>query len=81
MTTEVEVNEVPEKKEEQPQPEPCLLDLTDDLYVGSVDPEVIDRFICILCYGIVFNPVKCNKCQTLICSRCINLEKMDEGKV
>ena len=47
------------------------IDITDDMYTGSLHPEIIQDFICMLCYGIVFKPLKCNKCETMYCSKCV----------
>jgi hypothetical protein len=71
--------EVEMKKEQEENT--CLLDLTDDMYVGTFDQEVIDKYICILCYGIVIDPIKCLNCETLICSRCVNHEKIEEQRM
>ena len=31
----------------------CVLDITDDMYVGMLPEDIIDNFVCMLCYGIV----------------------------
>ena len=46
------------------------LDLTDDMYVGGLPAECIEDFVCMLCYGIVLNPIKCKQCETLFCKNC-----------
>ena len=51
------------------QPE-ITIDLTDDMYVGGLPAECIEDFVCMLCYGIVMNPIKCKKCETLFCKNC-----------
>ena len=51
-----------EVEEEIQVQEPLTLDITDDMYVGSLPEDVIDSFVCMLCYGIVQNPIKCGKC-------------------
>ena len=51
--------------------EPFVLDITEDLYAGTLQPEVVQYFVCMICYGIVNHPIKCNKCETLICNGCI----------
>ena len=33
-----------------------------------------------LCYGVVFNPIKCIKCETLVCRNCVNEKKLKPGK-
>ena len=53
-----------------------VLDITDDMYRGTLDSEIIDHFICMLCYGIVFKPLKCTKCESLVCNRCVNQTKL-----
>ena len=45
-----------------------LIDLTEDMYTGSL--PCIENFTCMICYGIVFNPIKCKGCETLFCKNC-----------
>ena len=35
------------------------------------DEDIIDPFVCILCYGIAISPVKCSKCETVYCLECL----------
>ena len=56
-----------------------LLDITDDMYCGSLNPEVVGNYTCMLCYGIVFKPVKCEQCETLICQKCVNPKRLIKG--
>ena len=55
--------------ETERQPE-ITLDLTDDMYMGALPAECIEDFVCMLCYGVVFNPIKCKQCETLFCKNC-----------
>jgi hypothetical protein len=32
-----------------------------------------------ICYGIVFKPVKCVRCETLYCSRCVKNNRKGRG--
>ena len=52
------------------------LDITEDMYCGTLSSEAVSQFTCILCYGVVFNPIKCNTCEVLICKRCITEKKL-----
>ena len=61
--------------------ETLLLDLTDDSYVGSLSSEIIGNFVCMLCYGIVIDPIKCLKCDSLFCKRCVNKKRLERGKL
>ena len=56
------------------------LDITEDMYVGGLPQECIEDFVCMLCYGIVFKPIKCNTCETLICSNCVNSRVLNGDK-
>lgn len=47
------------ENKEKPDQEPFILDITDDLYCGNLPEDMLQSFVCILCYGIVFKPVKC----------------------
>ena len=60
--------------------EPFMLDITDDLFCGNLPEDVVQSFVFILCYGIVYKPVKCIKCETLICERCIAPKKLKKFK-
>ena len=51
--------------------ETLLIDITDDMYCGSLPDEIIQSFVCILCQGIVINPVKCETCELMVCKRCL----------
>ena len=66
-------NEVPPEVEVE---EPLLLDITEDMYVGSLQEEIINKFTCMLCYGIVHKPIKCLTCDTLVCKSCIPAETL-----
>ena len=60
--------------------ETLVMDLTDDMYVGSLREEVVDKFTCILCYGIIVKPLKCLNCNNLVCSKCVPSKRKKEGK-
>lgn len=47
------------------------MDITTDLYAGSLNVDFMDTFNCVLCYGLVFDPVKCKKCEEVYCGNCI----------
>ena len=58
-------------KEEKTEENTCIMDISEDMYVGSLSTEIVGIYICMLCYGIVHKPVKCTNCQILICSDCV----------
>ena len=60
--------------------EDFVMDITDDMYCGSLPDEIVNGFTCMLCYGIVFNPIKCKRCETLICGRCVPDKRKLPGK-
>ena len=60
--TDAEVENHENEKVEEVEEEPHTLDITDDMYVGELSEDVLDSFVCMLCYGIVQNPLKCNTC-------------------
>ena len=60
-----------------------MIDVNEDLFAlehftkaeegvvpGFVE-EILSEFTCILCYGIVIDPVKCEKCETIYCYKCL----------
>ena len=38
------------------------------------------NFVCLLCVGIVFKPIVCTQCDTMICEKCIPAKKLMPGK-
>lgn len=64
-----------EKKKEEGdtmEDETIIIDLTDDMYCGSMSVDEVSNFVCMLCYGIVMDPVKCVTCANLVCRKCVN---------
>ena len=39
------------------------MDITSDLYVGTLNEDFMESFTCVLCFGLVFDPIKCKKCE------------------
>lgn len=33
--------------------------------------EMLNYFVCLLCYGVAIDPVKCVGCETIYCKRCL----------
>ena len=33
--------------------------------------ELEDHFLCLVCLGVVLDPIECIKCETLYCKECI----------
>merc|ERR1719375_2238950 len=52
-----------------------MIDISEDNFAGST-PEILGDFTCMLCYGVALNPVKCNKCETVYCSKCLPAEAL-----
>ena len=61
--------------------ETIILDITDDMYCGFLSYDVIQEFTCIVCCGIVIDPVKCNTCSNLVCRKCVDSKKLKEGNL
>ena len=59
--------------------ESVFLDITDDMYCGCLSSDLISEFVCMLCCGIVYEPVKCTRCANMVCKKCVNGKKMLEG--
>ena len=59
-----------------------LIDLCEDSFVGSklTTDDILSDFICMLCYGVCIEPVKCNKCETMYCAKCLPREALPGGK-
>lgn len=65
---------IEKKKEkiEEDGDETLIVDITDDMYCGSLSNEVVQEFTCMLCYGIVMDPIKCKTCNNMVCKKCVN---------
>jgi len=57
-----------------------LMDVTDDMYCGALSPDMISDFVCMLCYGIVYDPIKCSQCSNLVCKKCVNMKSVQKGR-
>ena len=60
--------------DEVPVEESVLLDITDDMYCGSLPSDLIQDFTCMLCCGIVYEPIKCTTCANMVCKKCVNVK-------
>ena len=56
--------------------EPHIIDITEDMYMGTLEEDIVNKFTCMLCYGIVHKPVKCLQCDTLVCAGCIPPDRL-----
>ena len=55
--------------------EPLNVDINQGIYIGDIDEEIINDFTCSVCYGIVYNPIKCSGCGALYCKHCSGTKK------
>ena len=69
-----------DKVEVQEKEQELMMDITDDMYCGSLPDDLVSSFTCMLCYGVVFNPIKCARCETLFCGRCVPEKRKLPGK-
>ena len=69
-----------EKKRDKLADITLTLDITDDMYCGSLSMEVVQEFTCMLCYGIVIDPIKCYTCSNLVCKKCVNIKKVEQNR-
>lgn len=51
------------------------IEISHDMYCGSLNLMAVQDFVCILCFGIAINPLRCYNCETLICYNCIGVKK------
>ena len=56
-----------------------FMDITDDMYCGSLSADFISEFVCMICCGIVYEPIKCTRCANMVCRKCVNAKKMMGG--
>ena len=69
-----------DQKREEQEDQTIILDITDDMYCGALSSEVVQEFTCMLCYGIVIDPIKCMTCSNLVCKKCVNMNKVDQNR-
>ena len=41
-----------------------IIDISEDMYCGSLCPDMLNEYVCMLCYGIVQDPIRCKTCST-----------------
>ena len=39
--------------------------------------DILQNFVCMICYGVVIDPVKCQGCETLYCRSCLPADALD----
>ena len=54
--------------------------MTEDIYVGTNHEDIVQNFVCMICYGIVHNPLKCMGCESLFCTNCVKNNKKGEAR-
>lgn len=69
-----------DKKRDEFEDQTITLDITDDMYCGFLSQEVVQEFTCMLCYGIVIDPIKCYTCCNLVCKKCVNITKVEQNR-
>ena len=57
-----------------------ILSIDEFYYTGAHQDHTVYKFVCMLCYGIVWKPIKCTKCDTLYCERCIPTKNLLPGR-
>ena len=45
--------------------------LDPDLYSMTNNEEIDPHFVCVMCCGVVLEPVECKECQSLYCKGCL----------
>ena len=51
-----------------------VLKLKKEHYAGDLPAQVVTQFTCFKCKQIVWKPVKCDLCETIVCKNCTNLK-------
>ena len=50
--------------------------LDPDSYIKQKDEELNEEYICVICCGVVLQPVECKECFTLYCKTCLTSMQM-----
>lgn len=58
-----------------------VIDITEDMYCGSMNMDVVSDYVCMLCYGIVMEPIQCTTCFTLVCKKCVNQRQLEQNNL
>ena len=63
------------------EPPKTLTFLDPDLFVGTQSAggtpiEIEGEFVCVICSGVVLEPVECRSCSSLYCKACVKVENM-----
>lgn len=61
--------------------ETLTLDISEDMYCGSMSADVVSEYVCMLCYGIVQQPIQCKTCNTQVCKLCVNQGKLNSHRL
>jgi hypothetical protein len=56
-------------------PVPEIKLLAEDVSNKADIGDVLETFNCMICYSIPIEPMECNKCDVLFCTKCINKYK------
>ena len=43
--------------------------------------DLLQDFTCLLCYGVAINPLKCDRCEQIYCSKCLPKSVSPDGKL
>lgn len=70
-----------EKERADREAKACVIDLTEDMYCGSLSLDVVSNYVCMLCYGIVMEPIQCQTCETLVCRKCVNQKQLNNNSL
>ena len=60
-------------------PVPEIKLLAKDVANRDAVREVLETFNCMICYSIPIEPMECNKCDVLFCSKCIEKYKKNSS--
>ena len=47
------------------------MNIDQDTYKGELSRDLVDGFVCGICFGIVYEPQVCNGCERLYCKSCV----------
>ena len=50
------------------------------MYLGTLPEQIVSKFSCMVCFGIVIKPIRCLSCDTLVCHKCTPEDKLAQKK-
>ena len=58
----------------------CKIDVKTFVADNLEAESILENFICLYCYGVAVDPVRCDRCETVYCKACLPESALDPTK-